>query len=68
MLVLAEDADGFGAAGSALLAADNDTARAQRAAFAAVNTWEHRVGQIAATLQPQVTARANTGLAKVASA
>lgn len=68
MLVLAEDADGFGAAGFALLAADNDAARAQRDAFAADNTWEHRVSQIAATLQPQVTARANTGLARVAGA
>ena len=68
MLVLAEDAAGFGAAGSALLAADNDAARAQRGAFAAANTWEHRVSQIAATLQPRVTARSNAGLARVAGA
>lgn len=68
MLVLAEDADAFGAAGCALLAADDDAARDRRDAFAAANTWEHRVGQIRATLQPQVAARANADLAGAAGA
>ena len=63
MLVLAEDATAFGTAGEALLAADDDAARARRAAFAAANTWEHRVSQIAAELQPRVLARAGSGLA-----
>jgi glycosyltransferase involved in cell wall biosynthesis len=63
MLVLAEDATAFGTAGEALLAADDDAARARRAAFAAANTWEHRVSQIAAALQPRVLARAGSGLA-----
>jgi glycosyltransferase involved in cell wall biosynthesis len=66
MVVLAEDAPAFGAAGEALLAADDDAARARRSAFAATNTWDHRVRQIGAALQPQVAARATGELARAA--
>jgi glycosyltransferase involved in cell wall biosynthesis len=61
LVALADDPTGFVAATRRVLAGDDAAARQQRRAFAAQNTWDHRVREIAEALRPLLAAATTPG-------